>query len=77
MNNIIGEIKKSAAESLRVQLVERNGKLKIDMRQYFRPDEDQDWLPTKKGITIDVGAWPDFKKVLERLDKEIARLGIR
>jgi hypothetical protein len=76
MGTIIGEIKKSMSEKIVFQIVERGSKLKIDMRSFFRPTEDE-WLPTKKGITVDVGAWPELKKVLEKLDAEVAKLGIR
>jgi hypothetical protein len=76
MSNIIGEVKKSMSEKIVCQIVERGSKLKIDMRSFFRPTENE-WLPTKKGITVDVGAWPELKKVLDKLDAEVAKLGIR
>ena len=55
MSYLIGEIEKHAAEKIVVQIVEHSGKLKVDVRSYFRP-ADFDWKPTRKGISIDVGA---------------------
>jgi hypothetical protein len=37
---------------------------------YYKAEFDN-WLPTKKGINIDTETWPEFKKLIEKVDKAI------
>ncbi len=37
---------------------------------YYKAEFDN-WLPTKKGINIDTETWPEFKKLIGKVDKAI------
>ncbi|OPY70105.1 MAG: Transcriptional Coactivator p15 (PC4) [Syntrophorhabdaceae bacterium PtaU1.Bin034] len=48
---IIGEIERGETEVVRVSTEEYKGRKYVDVRIYFANDEGE-WKPTKKGVTI-------------------------
>jgi len=48
---VIGEIQKSETEKICVQIQEYKGHKYIDCRIYFE-NETGEWIPTKKGLTL-------------------------
>ena len=72
MDQVIGEIQKNALEKIVASLGEYRGKQRIDFRIYFQPDTNPDnWVPTKKGINLDIDSWGEFKDLVERIDQAI------
>jgi hypothetical protein len=47
----IGEIERTETEVVRVSTEEYKGRKYVDVRIYFENDEGE-WKPTKKGVTI-------------------------
>jgi len=47
----IGEIGRTETEVVRVSIEEYKGRKYVDVRIYFENDEGE-WKPTKKGVTI-------------------------
>jgi hypothetical protein len=54
------------------QLPGRNGKIwrGIDIRKFFT-DENGQYVPTKKGITIPLDLWPRFLQAIEEVSKHL------
>ncbi len=48
---IIAEIERAPGEKIIVRHREFKGKEYLDIRQFFHGDDDQ-WLPTKKGVSM-------------------------
>ena len=48
---VVGEIERGETEVLRVSTEEYKGRKYVDVRIYFENDEGE-WKPTKKGVTI-------------------------
>ncbi len=48
---LIGEIERGETEVVRVSTEEYKGRKYVDVRIYFENDEGE-WKPTKKGVTI-------------------------
>jgi hypothetical protein len=48
---VIGDIERSETEVLRISAEEYKGRKYVDIRIYFAND-DGEWKPTKKGVTI-------------------------
>ncbi len=48
-------IEKTETERIQVEAKEYKGKDYVDVRIFFKSENGQDWLPTKKGITIGPG----------------------
>ena len=44
---------------------------------YFKPDvsEADKWVPTKKGINLDVDMWSDFKELVGKVDEALGKGG--
>jgi hypothetical protein len=64
---IIGDIERGETEVLRISAEEYKGRKYIDVRIYFENDEGE-WKPTKKGVTIQ----PDKVDVFVDLIKKAA-----
>ena len=70
MAEMIGQFEKNATEVLRVSLTEYRGHQLLDVRVYYSDDEGQ-YRPTKKGVSLAVGLYPEFKKALLTLEKTL------
>lgn len=73
MDKIVHQFAKNATEEVRVSLTEFKGHKLIDLRIYFEPEDGGERRPTKKGITVDVGLYPEFKRALLKLEKELLK----
>jgi hypothetical protein len=68
MDELIAQFEKNATEVVRVSLTEYRGRKLVDMRVYYSDDEGQ-YRPTKKGVSLSLDAYPDFKRALAALEK--------
>ena len=68
MDEIIAQFEKNATEVVRVSLTEYKGRKLIDMRVYYS-DDSGEYRPTKKGVSLSVDVYPDFKRALLDLEK--------
>jgi len=48
----LGEIRKSDSEVVRVEVVEWQESKAVDIRTFFLPEDNSEFLPTKKGVRI-------------------------
>ena len=53
---------------VRVSLTEYRGRKLVDVRVYYSDSEGQ-YRPTKKGVSLSVDVYPDFKHALLALEK--------
>lgn len=70
MDEVIAQFEKNATEVVRVSLTEFRGHKLIDFRVYYSDDEGQ-YKPTKKGVSLSVGLYTDFKKAVLALEKAL------
>ena len=70
MDEVIAQFEKNATEVVRLSLTEFRGHKLIDMRVYYSDDEGQ-YKPTKKGVSMSVSLYADFKKGLLALEKKL------
>jgi len=73
MSQVLHQFAKNATEEVRVSLSEYKGHKLIDLRIYYEPEDGEDRRPTKKGITIDVGLYPELKKAMLMIEKELLK----
>lgn len=73
MDKIVHQFVKNATEEVRVSLTEFKGHKLIDLRIYFEPEDGGERRPTRKGITVDVGLYPELKRALLKLEKELLK----
>jgi phosphoglycolate phosphatase-like HAD superfamily hydrolase len=68
MDELIAQFEKNATEVVRVSLTEYRKRKLVDVRVYYSDDEGQ-YRPTKKGVSLSLEVYPDFKRALEALEK--------
>jgi len=69
---LIGEISKSETEKICVQIQEYKGHKYIDCRIHFE-NEKGEWIPTKKGLTLNRETVLEMIEYLQRANKTLER----
>jgi Transcriptional Coactivator p15 (PC4) len=70
MDEVIAQFEKNATEVIRISLTAYRGRQLIDARVYYSDDEGQ-YRPTRKGLSLAVRLYADFKRALLTLEKEL------
>ena len=70
MDEVIAQFEKNATEVVRVSLTEFRGHKLIDFRVYYSDDEGK-YKPTKKGVSLSIGLYTDFKRAILALEKTL------
>ena len=73
MEKTIGEIKKTNTVVTKVRLTEFKGKQLIDIRDWFKPKNNNDYAPTKKGITLNISKAGEIVTLLEQTEDELSK----
>ena len=60
-------IEKREGENVRVAINEYQGRTYLDIRQHFE-NQDGEWKPTQKGVTIPVDKIDELKDALDNLE---------
>ena len=68
MDEIIAQFEKNATEVVRVSLSEYRGHKLFDVRVYYSDDEGQ-YKPTRKGVSLSVNLYTDFKRAMVAVEK--------
>jgi len=68
MDEVIAQFEKNATEVIRLSLTEYRGRKLVDVRVYYSDDEGQ-YRPTKKGVSLSVDRYVDFKRAMLALEK--------
>ncbi len=71
MSEVISQITKNARESVFLSLSEFKGRRLIDIRVHVPGDQEGDWVPTRKGVSLAVGLYPAFKQALAQLEQAL------
>ena len=69
------EISKNAMERIRFQTTKYQGKQLIDIRVWV-PGEDDELIPTRKGLTFSVVRFREFRRALDELEIELISAGL-
>jgi hypothetical protein len=67
---VIGDIERSETEVLRISAEEYKGRKYVDIRIYFAND-DGEWKPTKKGVTIQPDKVEAFLDLIKKAGQSI------
>ncbi len=74
MSEPVAEMEKGPTEKIFFSLSEYKGKHYADIRIYFENDEGE-WKPTKKGITISLDRFAEFKEHMGTLEEFLTAQG--
>lgn len=76
MNKLICELPKNAREKLIFNLNDFRGRHYLDMRLYLVGEDCGQDIPTRKGLTLAVDLYPQFKEGLIQVEKAIVERGL-
>jgi len=72
LTHVIGEIQKNAHEIVRASLTEYKEKERIDIRVHYQAGADpNDYQTTRKGISLSLDQWGDFKELMGKVDRAV------
>jgi hypothetical protein len=72
----ISKVPKNAREVIFLSLSEFKGHRLIDIRVHVPGDEEDVWVPTRKGVSLAVGLYPAFKQALGQLEAALLEQGL-
>ena len=75
MSEVISKLTKNARETIFLSLSEFKGHRLIDIRVHVPGDQDGDWVPTRKGVSLAVGLYPAFKQALAEVEEALIKQG--
>ncbi|XOB41561.1 MAG: transcriptional coactivator p15/PC4 family protein [Candidatus Nealsonbacteria bacterium] len=67
---VVGEIAKNSLEKVIISLREYRERQLVDIRTYYQNDKGE-WLPTKKGISLNSENYPELKQGVLALEEAI------
>jgi hypothetical protein len=73
-NAVIAEMEKGYGEKILFSVSEFKGKKYANIRIYYEDDEG-DWKPTKKGLSISMDSYPEFRERLGKLEDYLREQG--
>ena len=68
-SRVVASFQKNSQEEYRFTITSFRGKEYADIRIYY--ENDGDFLPSKKGITVSPDAWESFRSCLDELESEL------
>ncbi len=76
MSEVISKVTKNAREVLFLSLSEFKGRRLLDIRVYVPGNDQGEFVPTRKGISLSVGLYPAFKKALAQVENTMIKQGL-
>ncbi len=76
MSEVISQITKNAREVVFLSLSEFKGRRLIDIRVHVPGEQEGEWVPTRKGVSLAVSLYPAFKQGLAQLEDALIRQGL-
>lgn len=72
----VAEFQKNATELVRARIGEYSGHKFVDIRIFYAEEDTGEPKPTKKGVTFSPQRWPQFKEMVDALERELDRQGL-
>ena len=76
MEKLIETIRKNAREEIRIALTAYQGHDLCDVRVFAEPYAGDEWVATKKGISLSVAKLPELIAALQRAEDEARAAGL-
>lgn len=68
---------KSEGEEIKFSVKKYKGRQFLDLRLWFKGEEDTEFRPTKKGLFLALDQFSELRKGVERLGKAVEKLRTR
>jgi hypothetical protein len=69
-DKVVSSFKRNPTEEVRAGIKEFKGRKYIDIRIYYIDDQGE-WKPTRKGISLATDFMPELKEAVEAIEKEL------
>ena len=69
-DKVVAQFKRNPTEEVRAGIKEFKGRRYLDVRIYYMDDQGE-WKPTRKGISLATDFMPELKNAVEALEKEL------
>jgi hypothetical protein len=70
MSQTLHSFSKNALEEVRASLTQYKGKQYVDLRVYYKAEDDE-FRPTKKGLTLAPDLLPELEQALQKLKEAV------
>jgi len=71
MSEVISKLSKNSRETIFLSLSEFKGRRLVDIRVHVPGDQEGEWMPTRKGVSLAVSLFPAFKQALAELEEAL------
>ena len=71
----LAEIRKADGASIRIALDRYKGRWVVDVRLWYQPEGSVDFVPTRKGITLDADKLPEFAEAVAEALRRTQEMG--
>ena len=68
-SDIIASFQKNSQEEFRFSITTFKGREYADIRIFY--EKDGDYFPSKKGITVALDTWKEFRDAIEKLEEAL------
>ena len=70
-DQILFRLKRGQNDAIYFRLREYKGRKYIDLRLFFKPEDQEEMYPTKKGLAIPLDLFGEFKKAIVNCEKQL------
>ena len=73
-SNVVYTLPRHEGEEIHFTLSKFEGRYYVDLRLWFQPDPKQEFIPTKKGISIAAERLPELQEGFNQLSQAFAKV---
>lgn len=71
----LAELRKADGATIRIALDRYKGRCVLDVRLWYQPDGLTEYVPTRKGITLDADRLPEFAQAVAEALRRTLEMG--
>ena len=73
-NLLVHSFQKNETEEIRISLREYKNRHYLDLRLFFQPQDKNEMVPSKKGLTVSIEFLPELKRGLLKFEQEMRQV---
>lgn len=73
-NLVVHSFQKNETEEIRISLREYKNRHYLDLRLFFQPQDKNEMVPSKKGLTVSIEFLPELKRGLLKFEQEMRQV---
>ena len=73
MTQVVHSFRKNESEEVRISLRRYKDRAYVDLRIFFEARDSSEYLPTRKGLTLEAGLLAELKRGIEKVRKKLSQ----